>query len=130
MPIVRIRLTPASRAAATSSASGAGPRSRWVCESITDGSVRGCGGSPGGVPVVSAGARYPRACWLHVTGCRVLADAGGARQNPSHRRTGPSGLGEERRQLLGARAAGLGAVRRGGERAVLSAERVQQLLRR
>src|SRR5687767_2547617 len=35
MPIVRMRRTPASRAAWTSSASGAGPRSRWVWLSIT-----------------------------------------------------------------------------------------------
>ena len=35
----------------------------------------------GVVRVVSAGARHPRACWLHVTGCRVPADAGRARRN-------------------------------------------------
>src|SRR5689334_9505455 len=35
MPIVRIFVTPTASAPATSSASGAGPRSRWVCESIT-----------------------------------------------------------------------------------------------
>jgi hypothetical protein len=32
---------------------------------------------------VAAGARHPEACWWHVTGCRVPAAAGGARQNPS-----------------------------------------------
>src|SRR5689334_19826320 len=95
MPTVRIRITPASRAAATNSASGPGPRSRWVWESITDGSVRGCG----------------------------------ARQNPSRSRTGPSGLGEERRELLDAGSAGHRAVRRAGERAVVGAERVQEPLR-
>src|SRR5918992_5733673 len=35
----------------------------------------------GGVRAVSAGARHPRACWWHVTGCRVPADAGRARRN-------------------------------------------------
>src|SRR4051812_15901003 len=35
MPIVRMRVTPWALAPATSSASGAGPRSRWVWESIT-----------------------------------------------------------------------------------------------
>src|SRR5215217_7728658 len=34
MPMVRMRRTPTARADATSSAPGAGPRSRWVCESI------------------------------------------------------------------------------------------------
>src|SRR5690242_13741911 len=40
MPIVRMRLTPAAAASATSSASGAGPWSRWVWESITPGLSR------------------------------------------------------------------------------------------
>src|SRR5215212_7292124 len=78
MPIVRMRLTPCSRAAATSSASGAGPRSRWVWESIT----------------------------------------------------GPSGLREERRELLDLRAAGEGAVGRRLERRVRRPERGEQLLGR
>src|SRR5690349_3772788 len=55
------------------------------------------GGSPGGVPVAAAGARHPRACWWHVTGCRVPAAAGGARQNPTNfgsRALGLHGSGE------------------------------------
>src|SRR5215204_3378555 len=55
----------------------------------TSGSVRDFGGSSGVVPVVSAGARHPRACCWHGTGCRVPAEAGGARQNPAKYRTGP-----------------------------------------
>ena len=76
---------PEGRADAARAVAGAGGRVRRIS---------------GGVRFVSAGARHPQACWWHVTGCRVPADAGRARRRTS---VAYRGLDEHRR-LEGARA--------------------------
>ena len=50
---------------------------------VTSVLIRKFGGTTGGCRVVPAVARHPRACWWHVTGCRVPAGAGRRRRVPS-----------------------------------------------
>jgi hypothetical protein len=46
--------------------------------------IQDLGGTTGGCRVVPAGARHPRACWWHVTGCRVPAGADRRRRLPTN----------------------------------------------